>query len=247
LLNNGRVLIVGGNNGLSAAELYDPSSSLFTPTGQTIQPHGFVPTATLLKDGRVLVIGGLATTGAASSIAAENVNAGAETYDPNTGTLAEAGTMITNRNNQTATLLPDGRVLVAGGAQGVENAIIFDTAEIYNPSTGAFAVTGSMEAGRQHHFAVLLSSGKVLVGGGFGGQSSAELFDPASGTFASTGSMSSTSRASSTATLSPSAIELVCAAAMVPDAGVKENQLGDAEATVLNDSGVEVRFEIEND
>jgi hypothetical protein len=81
------------------------------------------------------------------------------------------------RSGATATLLPDGRVLVAGGAT--------TTAEVFNPATGAFATTGSMHASRSDAVAILLPDGLVLVAGG--GSSSAELFNPAAGVFSLTG------------------------------------------------------------
>jgi uncharacterized protein (TIGR03437 family) len=212
LLNDGRVLIVGGSIAPSAVELYDPSSGRFTAIGQTIEPHGFGSTATLLNDGRVLVVGGLAMSGFGNPTSTADTSAGAETFDPKTGKFASAGVMASNRNNHTATLLSDGRVLVTGGnAQYGEVAGgVFDTAEIYDPSTGGFAPAGSMRAVRGHHFAVLLPSSKVLVGGGFGSDiASAELFDPATKGFTSTGGMTNASRASSTATLLASGQVLV--------------------------------------
>ena len=219
LLNDDRVLIVGGNITPSAAELYDPASGQFTAIGQTIQPHGYGATATLLNDGRVLVVGGLAVPGNPPTTTVDD-SAGAELYDPTTGKFASAGAMASNRNEHTATLLADGRVLVAGGnAEGGSTPMIFDTAEIYNPVTGQFTLAGSMQAVRAHHFAVLLPNGKVLVGGGFGpGIAATELFDPVAGSFTATGSMSSASRADPTATLLSSGQVLV--AGGVDDTGV---------------------------
>lgn len=134
LLNDGRVLIVGGLNALLDAELYDPSSGLFTSTGQTLQPHGYGATATLLSGGRVLVVGGFAAAGYPSV-----ANSGAEIYDPSKGAFASAGAMSVDRNYHTATLLNDGRVLVAGGYPPGGNGpviAILDSAEIYSPSSG---------------------------------------------------------------------------------------------------------------
>jgi hypothetical protein len=96
----------------------------------------------------------------------------------------------------TATLLPDGKVLVAGG---VDNIRAVASAELYDPATGTWAATGSMTTSRVGHTATLLPDGKVLVAGG-DGLASAELYDPASGTWAATGSMT-TSRSDHTATL----------------------------------------------
>jgi hypothetical protein len=184
LLNNGTVLIEGGDDAPSSAELYDPVSNRFTPTGTTIQPHGFYQTATLLLDGRVLVVGGLAAAGGAAT-----TNAGAEIYDPHTGTFASAGPMNVNRREHIATLLADGRVLVAGGATGPLNTgPVLDTTEIYDPSSGFFSVASPMQVARNRFFAVLLSSGKVLCAGG-PGISTAELFDPTTNRFGLAGVM----------------------------------------------------------
>ena len=102
--------------------------------------------------------------------------------------------------NHTATLLPNGKVLIAGGYYSTE----LSTAELYDPSTDTFATTGSMYSGRYGHTATLLHTGKVLVVGGRSGAgiyySTAELYNPDTGTFSTTNSMSS-ARLSHTATL----------------------------------------------
>ncbi|MFP2913560.1 kelch repeat-containing protein, partial [Pyxidicoccus sp. 3LFB2] len=92
------------------------------------------------------------------------------------------GSLRTGRYGHTATLLADGRVLVAGGY-----ALRGDTtasAELYDPATGTWAATGAMGQARSNATATLLPDGRVLVAGGYGGAilSSAELYDPATGT-----------------------------------------------------------------
>src|SRR5437660_3646931 len=92
------------------------------------------------------------------------------------------GSLSTKRDYHTATLLPNGKVLVAGGRN---NGVLLASAELYDPASGTWSATGSLSAGRYHHTATLLPNGKVLVAGGFayGGYSaSAELYDTASGT-----------------------------------------------------------------
>jgi hypothetical protein len=126
LLTDGRVLIAGGccdnNQALSSAELYDPSTGTFTPTGSMTTPRSD-HTATLLPDGKVLIAGGIAgvVMGPAFS---RSVLASAELYDPSSGTFAAAGNMTKARARQTATLLSDGKVLLAGGSNVMRGGII---------------------------------------------------------------------------------------------------------------------------
>ena len=152
-------------------------------------------TATLLPDSRVLVTAGF--NGSA-------LLASAEIYDPATGTWSVTGSLGGfARSSHTATLLSDGRVLVAGGENGDYIHFYLPFAEIYDPATGTWSVTGSMIKGRQGHRATLLADSSVLVTGGFGeagGLASAEIYDPATGTWSLTGSMS-TDREEHTATL----------------------------------------------
>ncbi|MHB9140008.1 MAG: Kelch repeat-containing protein, partial [Victivallaceae bacterium] len=119
---------------------------------------------------------------------------------------ASVGSMGSAKNSHTATLLPNGKILVAGGYNGASISL----AELYDPATKTFSATGSMSSAREGHSATLLPNGKVLVAGGSGAGilSSAELYDPAAGTFSATGSMSS-ARTAHTATLLPNGKVLV--------------------------------------
>ncbi|WP_175545087.1 kelch repeat-containing protein [Variovorax sp. OV329] len=127
------------------------------------------------------------------------------------GSAAPAGALSTPRTNHSATLLTNGKVLVAGGH---DDASTLASAALYTPGTGLWTATGSMGATRFFHTATLLQDGRVLIAGGedllgvF--RSSAELFDPATGQWSPTGAMS-TARSGHTATLLPDGKVLVAA------------------------------------
>src|SRR5438309_4456758 len=107
-------------------------------------------------------------------------------------TFVVTGSLATARAGQpsghTATLLPNGKVLVAGGGD-IDG--IHPSAELYDPASGTWSATGSLATPRSGHTATLLPNGKVLVAGGGDGSilASAELYDPASGTWSATGSL----------------------------------------------------------
>jgi hypothetical protein len=169
----------------------------FTVTGSLITPRQF-HTATLLPTGKVLLAGGIS----AYSADAPGLSS-AELYDPSTGTFSATGQMTVPRVSHTATLLPDGRVLVAGGYSGIAGGAFAGasaTAELYNPDTGTFMPIGQMSAPRFWHSATLLNNGDVLIAGGYPAPpvSSAELYDPTTGAFTPTGRMT-TPRAQETA------------------------------------------------
>jgi hypothetical protein len=248
LLTNGKVLIAGGSldfNPLATAELYDPDSGRFTATGSMTTPR-MAHSATLLPDGRVLIAGGNVTAGL-GLIPSKS----AEIYDPFTGTFTPTGNLISDHVCQQATLLGNGKILIAGGSgldgrfpqselyeaatdsfsptgpyasdhSGNNNCdgavltlltdgralIIFEegAAEIYDPGAGSFTPTGN-PVGQPYSDglprATLLMTGKVLVAGGaddWGVHNTADIFDPSTASFAATGRMS-TAHALHTATL----------------------------------------------
>jgi hypothetical protein len=214
LLPDGKVLVAGGlhgNHQVASAELYDPATGTWSPTGSmTVARSG--QTATLLKGGEVLVAGG-GCNGSGYGCDAGSFEAplrSAEIYNPATGIWTRTGSMTFGRQFFTATLLPDGDVLAAGGFAECDDDMCSDnrSAELYDPATGKWSVTGSMRTSRDEQSATLLGNGDVLVAGGFTQSgfgsghnlSGAELYNPATGTWSRTASMV-TARSGQTATL----------------------------------------------
>ena len=106
------------------------------------------------------------------------------------GALQAVSPMLEPRSGHSATLLPNGKVLIAGGMR--RNQDFYSSAELYDPATGKFSATGSMAVATVGNAAVLLKSGKVLVAGGWVRGSTtdlAELYDPATGKFSDAGHM----------------------------------------------------------
>lgn len=199
LLQSGKVLVAGGENGdpelVSGNELYNPAAGTWTPTGALLTPRVW-HTATLLPSGKVLVVGGRDR---------EETLADTEIYDPATGLWSPAGSLLLPRELHTATLLPSGKVLVAGGLDG---NVPVASAEIYDPVTGIWSPAGSLRLARSHHTANLLQSGKVLVAGGLFAERSAEIYDPSTDSWELTGELSE-NRLRHTATLLASGRVLV--------------------------------------
>ena len=208
LLPNGKVLLAAGfdylnysNNVLSSADLYDPSTGLWTPTTGNLVTARQNHTATLLANGKVLVVGGINGSLLASS----------ELFDPSTGQwTSTVGSLHDARQSHTATLLANGKVLVAGGA-GVAGPL--SDSELFDPATGLWTLTsGSLTVWRQGHTATLLPNGKVLVAGGYSGSSllgSSELYDPATDSWNPTNGSLATPRENHTSTLLPNGKVLV--------------------------------------
>jgi N-acetylneuraminic acid mutarotase len=221
LLPGGRVLVAGGetNQGgadraLASAEIYDPlteSWNLVAPMNLARRGH----TATLLPNGQVLVVGGeTAQAGDSRS----QLTATAELYDPGTNQWRMAAPLELGRSHHTATLLPNGQVLIVGGdtvsTSGTET--ITPSAELYDPASNSWTEVGALAVPRGDHTATMLPNGQVLITGGETQSgagdtaltSSAEVFDAGSRTWAETGALT-TGRADHSATLLPDGRVLV--------------------------------------
>ena len=206
LLADGRVLVVGGSSDLRA-EIYDPATGTFATTG-SLSSARLGHSATILPNGEILVVGGQNSSGQgimptylAQSIVTTKVLASTEIYDPQSATFSPSGSMSSSRTGHTATLLGDGTVLVAGGANSSgANSTPLASTEIYNPFTGQFESGADMAVPRTNHTATVLADGTVLmVGGipavppvyvGYGPNSTAEIYDPSSASFSQAVSMS---------------------------------------------------------
>jgi hypothetical protein len=189
LLNDGMVLVAGGDTFSSAskygcavvAELYNPATGTFTPTGSLNAARGR-HTATLLNNGLVLMAGG------GNSCVYDSLDPidSAELYNPATASFTLTGSLNSARESHTATLLNNGLVLMVGG-YGFTNFPEFSaiaSAELYDPATGAFTLTGSLNTARVLHTATLLNNGMALMAGGqaeypdYNSLASAELYGP---------------------------------------------------------------------
>jgi N-acetylneuraminic acid mutarotase len=170
VLLDGRILVAGGENGLgslSSAEIYDPVTQQWTATGSMTQSR-WGHTATRLQDGRVLVVGGCysgSIPGCTSSV---------EIYDPASGTWTAKSPIESGaRREHTATLLPDGSVLVVGGYRPGTTVLnpprTLKTADRYFPAADTWDDAGNIMSanGRAHHSAVLRRDGKVVIMGGY--------------------------------------------------------------------------------
>jgi hypothetical protein len=180
--------IAGTSNSIQVSA---PASG-FTATGSMLNARE-EHTATLLNQGEVLVVGGMhwaESMGCPRCGLVLSALASAELFDRASGVFTSTGEMSVRRVFHTATLLGNGKVLVAGGDD--RNGVTYATAELFDPSTGLFTSSGNMVVARSGHTATLLANGKVLLAGGSGisgGTATAELFDPTTAEFTPTGNM----------------------------------------------------------
>jgi hypothetical protein len=181
LLPNGKVLIAGGSF-LSTTELYNPISNMFA-AGPSMSAGRSLATATLLPNGKVLIAGGAFNSNLSGALAS------ADLYDPVANAFIAGPQMNQARFTATATLLPNGKVLISGGSQ--DGNVGLSSTELYDPVTNTFAASTSTPTMNQKRFsatATLLPDGKVLIAGGVsfdvGAFSSTELYDPVANTFA---------------------------------------------------------------
>ncbi len=188
-LADGRVLLSGGldlwtGRTQNSADLFDPKTGTFTPTRNPMQQDRFGHAAVRLVDGRVLIVGGKSVVLGTS----ETFLASAEIFDPRTGRFhTTQSPMHVPRDRPTATLLPGGAVLIAGGQDGDATPT---QAELFHPKTETFTLLPTpMASGRMAHGAAALPDGRVLLAGGWDASAQAsvastELFDPQTNTFA---------------------------------------------------------------
>jgi len=207
LLPNGQVLFIGGGHPNTRAELYDPATDKFTQTGSLNEGRN-KPLAVLLPNGKVLVAGG--NTGGCAIGEIQSV----ELYDPGTGQFTSLGTPMTGSGYQTATLLANGKVLFAGGQFSDEaHPEGGASAELFDPATNKFSVTGSPLRIRDGATATLLPDHTVLIAGGGTDNNSitntAELYRPDHGDFVAVAGTMVSARTGASATLLGNGLVLI--------------------------------------
>jgi hypothetical protein len=158
----GKILVAGGDDGsmapgsaLSSVQIYTSGSGW--AAAEAMKKVRVDGAAVLLKDGRILVAGGTDASGVAQNTA--------EVYDPSTGHWTLTGTMPVARAGLTLSVLPDGRVVAAGGF-GSSPSQALTTADLFDPTTGGWTSTGALAHGRRYQAATALADGSIMVVGG---------------------------------------------------------------------------------
>ena len=185
-LNSGEVLAIGGFL-LKSCELFNPASNSWRYTDSLETLKYFWDTATLLNDGRILVVGGYYFDQSTIQNIHYNI---CEIFDPITETWSFADSLTDGRSGHTATLLNDGKVIVTGG----QNIGDLSSCEIYDPATNQWSSAGSLLHARSFHSAVLLSDDRVLVSGGVTPDSTlgtryCEIYNPITDSWSEAGEM----------------------------------------------------------
>lgn len=202
LLQDGRVLVAGGTGNaslLGTAEIYDPVSNSWSAATGSMSVARDSHAATLLSDGRLLVTGGFDADYDLSSVV--------ELYDPVSKLWLTVEPMLDTRYGNTMTLLPDGRVLAAGGS------FLTCSAELYDASEDLWSPAAEMQVPRFAHTATVLLSGQVLAAGGYDLDGNiiagAELYDPATDSWRVVGSMNTVRQAHTAALLTDGSVLVV--------------------------------------
>ena len=190
VLNNGQVLVAGGSTldatggqpvpSAASAELFDPKAGTWSPTG-SMGTGRFEHTATRLRDGRVVMAGGL---GAPASGGRQTPLNSTEIYDPAANAFVGSSNLNGARTNHAAVLLGDNSVLLTGGGGGDAGDISLASAELFDSRAGTWSTVAPMGGTRTGHTATRLNDGRVVVVGGESVQrgarnslTSAEIFD----------------------------------------------------------------------
>ncbi len=234
LLDDGRVLVAGGlrigqvRSRDANVQTYDPSSGVWRKASSMAQPR-YGHTATLLEDGRVVMVGGRANT----------ILRGAEIYDPRSDIWSQASRLVNAKAHHTAVRIGDGLVMVIGGITLTpDGETATASTEIYDAFSGRWAAASNMEVARASHAGVAFPDGRVLVTGGIGSDddalASAEMYGPSTGLWAQIESMSEP-RVGHTATLLPDGRVLVAGGiASVPNESSGDSAVSLATAEIFD-------------
>ncbi len=224
-LADGRVLLVGGQASVeitAAAEIYDPVANAWSPTASMADARLW-PAAVTLHDGRVLVAGGVQGRRFSPLVTGE-------LFDPRTGTWAPTGRLNANHTSHDAVVLQDGRVLVVG--LSLETDEVLDpalAAEVYDPVTNGWVLTGPMNVARVAPSIVLLRDGRVLAAGGSNQVADAEVYNPATDTWTPVAAMSRPRSYPEAATLPDGRVLVAGGESPYPDLDVSYETLATAE------------------